>query len=195
MMKKLLAIIGLAFLAVLLAGCMPKSFIDPGMYKGGLKTAPKVDKPIPVSLSVTGLTNGSENNRATEFWNRQFTKSLNDAQVLIPASGGESPRGNLSIQMDNVGDIGNAAGKGFMTGLTLGLVGSTVTDGYVMKSTYTSGDGRKNEREYKHALHSMLGAGSPPEGVETMSPMEAVIRVVDDLVAQMLRDLKAEGLF
>jgi hypothetical protein len=31
--------------------------------------------------------------------------------------------------------------------------------------------------------------------VETMSPMEAVIRVVEDLVAQMLRDLKAEGLF
>jgi hypothetical protein len=143
MRKNTLTVLNLLFLMLLLTGCMPKSFIDPGMYKGGLKTAPKVEKPIPVTLSVTGLTNGTESNRATEFWNRQFSKSLNDAQVLVATSGGEPARGNLTIQMDNVGDIGKAAGKGFVTGLSLGLVGSTVTDGYVMKSSYVSVDGRK----------------------------------------------------
>lgn len=194
MTRNILIILKLLLVAMLLAGCMPKSFIDPGMYKGGLKTAPKVEKPMPVTLSVTGLTNGKEHNRATEFWTRQFSKSLTDAQVLVPATGGENPKGTLTIQMDNVGDIGKAAGKGFVTGLTLGLVGSTVTDGYVMKSSYAAADGRKSEHEYQHAVHSLIGAGSLPEGVESMSPVEAVIRVVEDLVAQMLRDLKTEGL-
>jgi hypothetical protein len=115
--------------------------------------------------------------------------------VLVPAKETDTSLGTLAVQMDNVGDLGKAVGKGFVTGLTLGLVGSTVTDGYVMKSSYSANDGRKSEHEYQHAIHSLIGAGSTPEGVETMSPMEAAIRVVEDLIAQMLRDLKDEGLF
>lgn len=178
---------------VLLTGCMPKSFIDPGLYKGGLKTAPRVDKAIPVALTVKGLSQGSESSRATEFWSRQFNKALTDSQVLVPVAGTEAPAYTLSIEMDNVGDVGKAAGKGFVTGLTLGLVGSTVTDGYVMRASLGGPDGRTSSHEYRHAIHSMLGNASPPEGVQTMSPLEAVIQVVEDLVAQMLRDLKADG--
>lgn len=189
-----LAVAMLALMTVL-TGCMPKSFIDPGLYKGGLKTAPRIDKPIPVTLTVKGYMQGSENNRATEFWNRQFSKSLTDSQTLIPAAAGQTAAYKLNIEMDNVGDFGKAMGKGFLTGLTLGLAGSTVTDGYVMRATLTGPDGRTSSHEYKHAIHSMIGMTSPPEGAETMSPVEAVIRVVEDLIAQMLRDQKQDGLF
>ncbi|MEW5787265.1 MAG: hypothetical protein AB1899_05370 [Pseudomonadota bacterium] len=196
MKNRFIACSSLVILALLLSGCMPKSFVDPGMYTGGLKTAPKIDKPIPVTLSVAGYINGSESSMATSVWKRRFSKALDVAQVLVPAGEGQAPQGNLNIQMDNVGDMGQAVGKGFVTGFTLGLVGSTVTDGYVMKSSYTTADGRKSEHEYRHAIHSMLGAGAnPPEGVETMSPMEAVDLVVDDLVAQMLREMQTDKMF
>lgn len=195
MNKNFRAVAALLFSVVLLSGCMPKSFVDPGLYAGGLKTAPRVDTPTPVALTVKGFTQGRENERATEFWTRQFSKALTDSQVLVPATGTEPPTHKLAIEMDNVGDLGAAAGKGFVTGLTLGLVGSTVTDGYVMRASFTAPNDRGSRHEYKHAIHSMIGNTSAPEGVETMSPVEAVIRVVEDLVARMLRDLKTDGQF
>ncbi|TCJ12271.1 hypothetical protein EZJ19_13105 [Parasulfuritortus cantonensis] len=176
-----------------LAGCMPKSFVDPGLYQGGLKTAPRLDTPIPVELRVRGYTQGKENARATEFWTRQITKALDDSHALAPSASPGTARHKLAVDMDNVGDMGTAFGKGFMTGLTLGLVGSTVTDGYVMRATFSGPDGEASEHEYRHAIHSMIGNADPPQGVATMSPMEAAIQVVDDLVAHLLRDLKSEG--
>lgn len=194
MKYRLYLVIALLATLTALTGCMPKSFIDPGMYKGGLKTAPRLAQPIPVTLTVKGMTQGSESSRATEFWTRQFSKTLNDSQALVPAAAGQTAAYKLTIEMDNVGDFGKAMGKGFLTGLTLGLAGSTVTDGYVMRSSLSAPDGRTSTHEYKHAIHSMIGNTSAPEGTETMSPVEAVIRVVEDLVAQMLRDMKQDGL-
>ncbi|NWG87346.1 MAG: hypothetical protein HXY26_07555 [Hydrogenophilaceae bacterium] len=165
------------------------------MYEGGLKNVVRSNNPTLVALTVKGYTSGTENNRATEFWQRQFSKSLTDTQVLVPASPKDQPKAKLDIQIDNVADIGQAAGKGFITGLTFGLAGSTVTDGYVMKATYTNPEGKAINHEYRHAIHSMIGNTDPPPGVETMSPLEAVARVTDDLVAKLLRDLRKDGAY
>ena len=78
------------------------------------------------------------------------------------------------------------------TGLTLGLVGSMVTGGYVITATYT-GPGREPVKKvYEHAIHSTVGNKQGPAGLRAVSTQEAFDQVAEDLVLNLLRDLQSE---
>jgi hypothetical protein len=61
-----------------------------------------------------------------------------------------------------------AVGKGFGTGLTFGLAGSHVTDGYEMTVRLTQGT-TVTERAYSHAILSTIGNASGPHGLTPVS--------------------------
>jgi hypothetical protein len=96
----------------------------------------------------------------------------------------------LEIVMDNFGDAGAAVAKGIGTGLTLGLAGSTVTDGYVFLATYTPLGKAPVTKEYRHAIHSTVGVKAGPPGLEPMSVQAAFDRVLEELVLRLLLDLR-----
>lgn len=60
------------------------------------------------------------------------TPSMKDSTVLI------------KVVVNNVGNMGNAAAKGFGTGLTFGAVGSLVTDYYEIKIELTDSTGKNS---------------------------------------------------
>lgn len=80
--------------------------------------------------------------------------------------------------------------KGIGTGLTLGLVGSTVTDGYVFTATFTPLGKVSVTKEYRHAIHTTIGAKSGPPGLQPMSPQEAFDHVLEELILRLLLDLR-----
>lgn len=96
--------------------------------------------------------------------------------------------------IDNVAITDNAAAKGFGTGLTFGLVGSMVTDGYVCTMTYTR-DGKATETTVKHAMHSTIGNKAGPEGLTPMTPADAVNVIMDQLIWNGLKELSSKGAF
>ena len=75
----------------------------------------------------------------------------------------------MDVVMNNVGDVGEAVAKGVGTGLTLGLAGSMVTDGYFFTATYQAVGKEPVRKVYKHALHSTVGNAKDPEGLEPVA--------------------------
>jgi len=147
-----------------------------------------------VQLVVEFQTRGKRNLAATNSTYDRISTVLRGSGLFsgVQATGSqESAR--LDILMNNVGDIGKAVSKGIGTGLTFGLVGSMVTDGYEFKATYTAPGKEPVTKVYQHALHSTIGNKQGPPGLKAMSTQEAFDQVVEELVLHLLQDLQKDG--
>jgi hypothetical protein len=87
----------------------------------------------------------------------------------LSETAGSADSGLLRVVIDDQADMGDAAAKGFGTGLTFGLAGSLVTDVYVCTASYTVG-GKTVETTVQHALHSKPAR---PRSVESSRSPEA----------------------
>ncbi len=170
-----------------LTGCIaPRSYLD-GKYHSASQSPRRSSQARPVSLTVIGQTNGRPNPGATRFWKSQVEKELTSSGCFVIGPSSDQ----LTITINNLGDMGAAAGRGLATGLTLGAVGTNVTDRYVMTVNYSRTTGSKFSRSYEHAVHSVIGNASAPAGaIGPMSPVEAATRVAEDLVRRFLKDVQ-----
>jgi hypothetical protein len=123
---------------------------------------------------------------------RCFDRSLRASGVVVPYEGKGTADGEISFVVNNVANVGDAAAKGFGTGLTFGLVGSHVTDGYEMTVRLTQGDA-VDVRKYQHAIYTTVGNASGPPGVPAVSFATAFNQVIDDLVLNYIRDMQVAG--
>lgn len=182
----------LPFLLALLAfsGCLaPKSFLEP-KYRGvGYQDLKVPAAPIPLDLTVLGQTNGDPNPRAARYWRRQVIRVLTASRVFsFPAAPDAAAR--LTVTFNNVGNRSGAAGKGFVTGLTFGAVGSLVTDGYLMTVEYSQPGQPTLTRTYQHAIYTTIGNATPPPGIEPVSLAEAPSLVAEDMLLHFVKDLQ-----
>ena len=105
--------------------------------------------------------------------------------------------GLLSVTINNVALTDDAYRKGFMTGLTFGLAGSTVTDGYLCTVSYVApGTTTPVVKTSKHAIHTALGsAGAPPNGIKANGIEDAVRTMVRQILAKALSELSNDPAF
>ena len=176
--------------ALMLSGCLSlRSFVDPtlGDVPAAQRVAPA--NPQPVQLIFEFKTEGAANARATNMLREQITESVRASGLFsevsaTPVSGGAL----LSIVVDNIPQEG-AAGRGFATGLTLGLAGTTVSDYYVATARYAA-NGTELSSEKRHALHSQIGAAEAPANmVQAETPEAGVRTVIRQLIDHLLFDL------
>ena len=82
-------------------------------------------------------------------------------------------------------------------GLTFGLAGSKVTDGYVCQVSYSRGAGTAPiVKQARHAIHTTLGASAAPgNAVKADSPDAAVTLMTRQVISQALRDLALDAAF
>lgn len=181
--------------ALLGVGCIaPKSYVDPVLPKVEASSI-KRDDPKMVVLEVQFFRKG-------ERLPKVDSRLLDQVKLNLLATGAvkevlttaDPSKVLLKVAMDNVADTGTAIAKGFGTGLTFGLVGSMVTDGYVFKVAVQRPGQPPIEKTYKHAIHTTVGNKSGPEGLEALSSAQAFERVVTGLVFNLVKDLQTEGI-
>lgn len=197
-MKKLFVLTrGLTLLAALAAmflssGCIiPKVYIDP-QYRAPAMSDIAPATPKPVRLTVTGLTNSAPNKAASRTWTKEVSAALQKSKVFVLSDAPDAA--TLDIQINNVADTGDAMKKGFVTGLTFGLAGSTVTDRYVMTATLKETGADTFSGEYKHAIHTVIGADDAPiNGVSPRPLREAPGRLAEDMFLNFVRDYRSNA--
>jgi hypothetical protein len=193
--QRTLAVSFVAVLLLFVAGCT-KSYVDPAHNDVSFDQLVTNQKPVKVLVEFQFQFNGTPKEPSTKLIRPWLINVLRGSRVVEPvdvAVDGE-PTGKFVITMNNVGDMGEAFAKGFGTGLTFGLAGSLVTDGYVFTTDYyPPGEQKAVSNSFKHAIHSTVGNKAGPEGLEPMTTMEAFHAVLEDLVIVMLKDLQKEG--
>ncbi|MGE4240194.1 hypothetical protein [Ramlibacter sp.] len=165
--------------------------VAPGEFKSRVQARP-------VQVIVEFQTNGVTNARATEHVKPMVMENLKSSGLFTdiqdkPVEGGAL----LSVQINNVALLDEALKKGFMTGLTLGLAGSLVTDAYVCTVTYSSpSSAGPIVKMSKHAIHTSMGASdAPPGGVKQSSVGDAVKTMVRQIVDHALREVSRDSAF
>ena len=182
---------GLLLLALLTTGCATM-YVDTGLKTVAKSEYKATPEPGPVQLLFTFQTKGAANARATKQLSEQVTKTVTDSGLFSsvstePVAGGAM----ISVRINNVPITEDAFSKGFATGLTFGLAGSEVTDGYVCTVDYQSvAGGQLIQTKSRHAIHTTIGAKKAPKnGVKAKSIMDAVYTMTDQIVGNALKDL------
>jgi len=177
--------------SIVVSGCAVTSYIDPTLPRVSYSDiTPKTDRGA-LYLSVEFVTQGKPNPKATEQIFEKIKKVLLASQLYSAVSPvRETSMDSLTVVMHNIGDTAKAGREGALTGLTLGLAGSLVTDEYVFIATYVPVGKEPVKREYRHAIHTTIGAKDGPPGLQPMSMDDAVDKLVEDLVLSLLRDLR-----
>jgi hypothetical protein len=188
----------LALLATLtLTGCV-SAYIDPVLKDVKPEQMKVVADPKPVQLLFEFQTKGATNARVTEIIKKQVTELVQGSKLFSQVSDTPAPNGALlSIVINNVPLTNDAYGKGVAAGLTLGLAGSMVTDGYLCNFDYIPSTGApKISRQLKHAIHTGVGNASPPkELIPVASHQEAATIMVRQVVMNGLNQIASDPSF
>ena len=187
----------MAAAAMLLSGCLSiRSFVDPSL--GDVPTTERVApvNPQPVQLIFEFRTQGAANARATNLLREQITESVRGSRLFSEVSTNPVAGGALlSIVIDNIPQEG-AASRGFATGLTLGLAGTTVSDYYVGTARYSRSGAAELNSEGRHALHSQIGNAAAPANMVQAETVEAGLRtVIRQLTDHLLFDIARQSGF
>jgi hypothetical protein len=181
---------------VVLPGCSTM-YVD-----NGLKDVSTADYRHPTAAQPTQLlfsfeTKGAPNSRATGALKDQVLETVKASQLFSSVSLDPVPGGSLlSVVINNVPVTDNAFSKGFATGLTFGLAGNVVTDGYICTVDYSKTGAAKIEKSTRHAIHTTIGAkGAPANATKAKSPDEAVKTMTRQIVGNALKDLSADPQF
>lgn len=184
--------------AVALTGCA-SVYVDTATKEVSASQFKKPAEVKPVQLLFEFQTKGAFNSRATDHLKAQVTEQVKASGLFSdvqdkPVAGGAL----LSITLNNVPLTDNAFGKGFVTGLTFGLAGSQVSDGYVCTMKYMA-DGQPTPivETARHAIHTVVGNGSAPANAVKADNVEAAVRtmtrgIVSTGLLQLSQDLPAK---
>lgn len=134
----------------------------------------------PVQLMFEFQTKGALNARATEALKADVTAAVQKSGLFSSVS--DQPVDGaavLSIVLNNVPLTDDAFSKGFVTGLTFGLAGSQVSDGYVCTARYLPpGQSKPAIASARHAIHTVMGTGADPHGAVKAENLDAAVRTM-----------------
>jgi hypothetical protein len=156
--------------------------------------------PQPVQVLFVFKTKGTDNVRATTALRKDVMATVQESGLFSAIGPDPVPGGALlSVTVDNVPITSEqeAIAKGFATGLTFGLAGSEVTDGYVCTIDYIAAIGAaKITVTEHHSLHSTIGAHSAPANSTRAPSMQAGAKIMlHQIAAAGLKDLSHDPAF
>ncbi len=183
--------------AALLSGCA-STYVVTATKEVPVAAMKKPQQPKPVQLVFQFQTKGAPNARATDWLKGDVTKQITESGLFSSVATEPSPGAALlSVTLDNMPLTEDAASKGFVTGLTFGLAGSAVTDGYVCTVSYLPpGQTSPIVKTARHAIHTTIGNAEAPAGaVKSESIAAAVQTMTRDVVSNALKGLSDDPAF
>lgn len=194
--KTMVLVLCVLAVALVMQGCITtKSYVDPAFPKVGLSEVKSLEGAAqPLVLDFQFLRNGTAMPKITQAVRPNVETILADTGYFAPIlTSKEASEQQLTIKLDNVGDIKEAKNKGFATGLTFGLAGNTVTDGYIFSASFLKTGKNPFEKTYNHAIVSTVGNAKGPEGQTPLKTTEAFDVVLQELLLNLVNDLKIQG--
>lgn len=188
-----------SFLAAtaLLGGCA-SAYLDGTTKEIPTAQFKKPSSPAPVQVLFDFQTKGVANAQATAFLRDRVVAQVKSSGLFSEVGSAAVANGAvLSITLNNVPLSDNAFSKGFVTGLTFGLAGSQVSDGYVCTATYrASNEAAPLTKQSRHAIHTTVGAAATPGNATKMPDhKEAVFQMTTQVVSNALNDLSQDANF
>jgi len=189
------ALLVLMVLMMVTGGCFSvKAYVDPQLPKVSYADLLARRDPRPVALMVEFHRNGKPATLGVSTAKEEVRAAVEKSKLfssLLDKPSDDVDR--LEIVLDNVGDTGDAAGKGALTGLTFGAKGSQVTDGYIFTATFRAVGKQAVTKVYRHAIHSTIGNAEGPPGLVAEESLRAAFnKVVEGLVLNLLLELQKE---
>ncbi len=195
------AVAGLVLLAGLLHGCAAV-YVDgnqPEVPKSGFT---KPAAPQPVQLVFEFQTRGAANPPATDHHSANVTEQIADSGQFASVGTTANPGAALlTFTLNNVPLTDDAASKGFIAGLTFGLAGQTIGDGYdaTLRFLPAAAPGSAPPpvvQQAKHVIYTSIGNASPPPGAtKTANIEEAVFTMLRQVLSKLLSDLSKDSAF
>lgn len=177
-----------------LGGC-GTFYIDDQLKDVAAADKAKVASPQPVQMLFEFQTKGVLNSRATDVVKKDAEAVVKDSGLFLAVTETPVPSGAVvSLTINNVPLQDDAFAKGFVTGFTFGLVGSTVGDGYICTVDYLPpGGGAKITKTTRDAIYTSMGASSdPPHARKMKSADEAVKAMTKKCLANPLNEVGRE---
>ncbi len=190
-MRALKILLASLFIICLSACLSTKTYPDPQYRKASSASIGSFSAPVKIRLEVVFQRNGKSMPKVVKTVRPLVEKHLTSSGAFILVTDSAAPV--LRFTLNNVANLDEAMKKGFVTGLTFGGKGSTVTDYYEAKIELVAADG-KQTKNYKHALVTTIGnTNAPLQGVAPLKMMDAFNVVVQDILMNFLQDMKADG--
>jgi hypothetical protein len=183
--------------AIALTGCA-NFYVDGNTQEVKTSEFKKPSEPRPAQLVFEFQTKGVLNARATQLLQQQVVDQVKASQLFSDVETQPTAHSNLlSIRINNVPISDDAFAKGFVTGLTFGLAGSKVSDGYICTATYLKpGSVDPVVKTTRHAIHTTLGAAASPGNATKAENIEDAVRtMVRQVVSNVLNDLSKDPSF
>jgi len=170
---------------------------------GAVKDVPASEFVRPVQAKTVQLafefqTNGKPNSRATDLLKAQALDNIKATGLFAEVHDKPVPGAVvLNVTVNNVALLDDAMKKGFLTGLTFGIKGSTVTDGYVCTASIAlPGQAAPIIKTAKHAIHSTVGAAdAPPNGIKANGLEEAARIMLRQILGVSMLELSRDPAF
>ena len=177
-----------------MTGCIStKTYVDPAFSEATYDDVKPVNDIYETQILVEFQRNGEVFDRANQEVREHVERTLRATGIISPVE--EEFDISVKIVVNNVADLGEAAAKGFGTGLTLGAAGSLLTDYYEITIEYDDGNGTHLTENYKHALHTTIGNKDAPfDGVEPTTPSDGFGTVVEQTLLNFIKDMQGKGL-
>ena len=179
---------------VILSGCLsPKSYVDPSYSTANYQDIVPSLSSYRAEIIVEFQRDGEPFEGAIKEVKENVEGAFDATGVIIPDV--EATTFTLTVVFNNIPESG-AAGKGFATGLTFGIVGTLVTDFYEVSISYKEPSKLEITKHYKHALHTTIGNKEAPfEGVVGTSAAAGFLIIVDQVILNYVTDMQRDGYF
>lgn len=175
--------------SVVLVGCTsPKSFIDPAAPKYTYEDVKKKAQPIKLRLTVEFKRHGEPYPKVDPLLKDGAERTLRATGMIIPTD--VDSAGEIKITVNNTGDRTASIAKGFGTGLTFGLIGSTVQDDYELTMSITTKGKTITKSGIKNSIYTTIGNASAPDGVQTSTISVAFSKVLEQMILQALKEME-----
>lgn len=158
----------------------------------------KTEPQHPVQVLFEFQTKGVSNANATGQLKARVLENVKQSGVFSAVSEAPVEGGALlAITLNNVPLTDDAFSKGFMTGLTFGLAGSQVSDGYVCTANYTPpGAKAPIVKQTRHAIHTVMGSAAAPGNATKADSIDAAVTTMTrQIVASALHDVSRDASF
>jgi hypothetical protein len=192
------AALGMLLAATALLGGCASAYLDGTTKEIPVAQFKRPATPAPVQVLFDFQTKGVTNAQASAMLRDRVMAQVKGSGLFSDVGSAVVPSGAvLSITLNNVPMSDDAFSKGFLTGLTFGLAGSQVSDGYVCTATYrSSGDAKPLVKQARHAIHTTLGAAATPGNATKMPDhKEAAFQMTTQVISNVLNDLSQDASF